>query len=87
MIAVLGVLADVERDVRTCGAEGRSQTHKRGQRMGGPPKLTAAQQAEARLRRAESATLKEPAESHRRDWRRPILARARTRPMGAHDQA
>src|SRR5271169_3615878 len=88
MIAVLGGLADVERDlIRTRTAEGRSRAQKRGQRMGRPPKLTAAQQAEARRRRAESATLTEPAESHRRDWRRPILARARTRPMGAHDQA
>jgi DNA invertase Pin-like site-specific DNA recombinase len=48
MIAVLGGLADVERDlIRTRTAEGRSRAQKRGQRMGRPPKLTAAQQAEA----------------------------------------
>jgi DNA invertase Pin-like site-specific DNA recombinase len=49
MLAVLGGLADVERDlIRTRTAEGRSRAQKRGQRMGRPPKLTAAQQAEAR---------------------------------------
>jgi DNA invertase Pin-like site-specific DNA recombinase len=53
MIAVLGGLADVERDlIRTRTAEGRSRAQKRGQRiMGRPPKLTDAQQAEARRRR------------------------------------
>ena len=50
MIAMLGVLIDVERDlIRTRTAEGRSRAQKRGQRMGRPPKLMAAQQAEARL--------------------------------------
>jgi DNA invertase Pin-like site-specific DNA recombinase len=64
MIAVLGGLADVERDlIRTRTAEGRSRAQKRGQRMGRPPKLTAAQQAEARRRRAEGATLAELARS------------------------
>src|SRR3954452_19366833 len=54
MIAVLGGLADVERDlIRTRTAEGRSRAQKRGQHMGRPSKLTAAQQAEARRRRAE----------------------------------
>ena len=49
MIAVLGGLADVERDlIRTRTAEGRSRAQKRGQHMGRPPKLTPAQQAEAR---------------------------------------
>ena len=43
MIAVLGRLADVERDlIRTRTAEGRSRAQKRGQQMGRPPKLTAA---------------------------------------------
>ena len=47
MIAVLGGLADVERDlIRTRTAEGRSRAQKRGQRMGRKPKLTEAQQAE-----------------------------------------
>src|SRR3954451_16294021 len=65
MIAVLGGLADVERDViRTRTAEGRSRAQKRGQRMGRKPKLTEAQQAEARKRRAEGATLAELARSY-----------------------
>ena len=54
-----------ERDlIRTRTAEGRSRAQKRGQRMGRPPKLTAAQQAEARRRRAEGATLAELACSY-----------------------
>ena len=65
MIAVLGGLADVERDlIRTRTAEGRSRAQKRGQQMGRPPKLTAAQQAEAHRRRAEGATLAELARSY-----------------------
>jgi DNA invertase Pin-like site-specific DNA recombinase len=60
MIAVLGGFADVERDlIRTRTAEGRSRAQKRGQRMGRPSKLTDAQKAEARKRRAEGATLAE----------------------------
>jgi DNA invertase Pin-like site-specific DNA recombinase len=40
MLAVLGGLADVERDlIRTRTAEGRSRAQKRGQRMGRKPKL------------------------------------------------
>ncbi len=65
MIAVLGGLADVERDlIRTRTAEGRSRAKARGQRMGRPPKLTDAQKAEARRRRAEGATLTELARSY-----------------------
>ncbi len=65
MIAVLGGLADVERDlIRTRTAEGRSRAQKRGQRMGRKPKLTEAQQDEARKRRAEGATLAELARSY-----------------------
>ena len=65
MIAVLGGLADVERDlIRTRTAEGRSRAKARGQHMGRPPKLNPAQQAEARRRRAEGATLKELAKSY-----------------------
>ena len=65
MIAVLGGLADVERDlIRTRTAEGRNRAQKRGQHMGRPPKLTAAQQTEARRRRAEGATLAELARSY-----------------------
>src|ERR1700739_4742003 len=59
-LAVLGGLADVERDlIRTRTAEGRSRAKQRGQHMGRPPKLTDAQKAEARQRRAEGATLSE----------------------------
>src|SRR5271154_5395893 len=65
MIAVLGGLADVGRDlIRTRTAEGRSRAQKRGQHMGRPPKLTPQQQKEARRRRAEGATLKELAKSY-----------------------
>ena len=65
MIAVLGGLADVERDlIRTRTAEGRSRAKARGQHMGRPSKLTDAQKAEARQRRAEGATLKELARSY-----------------------
>jgi DNA invertase Pin-like site-specific DNA recombinase len=65
MIAVLGGLADVERDlIRTRTAEGRSRAQARGQHIGRPPKLNPAQQAEARRRRAEGATLTELAKSY-----------------------
>src|SRR5438477_11070063 len=65
MIAVLGGLADVERDlIRTRTAEGRSRAQKRGQHMGRPPKLTPQQQKEARRRRPQGATLKELAKSY-----------------------
>jgi DNA invertase Pin-like site-specific DNA recombinase len=65
MIAVLGGLADVERDlIRTRTAEGRSRAKARGQHMGRPPALTPQQQEEARRRRAEGATLKELAKSY-----------------------
>jgi hypothetical protein len=56
MLAVLGGLADVERDlIRTRTAEGRSRAKARGQAMGRPPSLT--QQEEATRRRAQGATL------------------------------
>jgi DNA invertase Pin-like site-specific DNA recombinase len=65
MIAVLGGLADVERDlIRTRTAEGRSRAKARGQHMGRPPALTPQQQAEARKRRDEGAALKELAQSY-----------------------
>lgn len=65
MIAVLGGLADVERDlIHTRTAEGRSRAKARGQHMGRPSKLTDAQKTEARRRRAEGATIKELAESY-----------------------
>jgi DNA invertase Pin-like site-specific DNA recombinase len=65
MIAVLGGLADVERDlIRTRTAEGRTRAKARGQRIGRPPKLTPEQQPEARRRRAAGATLEELAKSY-----------------------
>ena len=65
MLAVLGGLADVERDlIRTRTAEGRNRAQQRGQHMGRPPKLTVARQTEARRRRAEGATLAELARSY-----------------------
>jgi DNA invertase Pin-like site-specific DNA recombinase len=65
MLAVLGGLADVERDlIRTRTAEGRGRAKARGQHMGRPPKLTPQQQQEARRRRAEGATLSELARSY-----------------------
>ena len=65
MLAVLGGLADVERDlIRTRTAEGRSRATARGQHMGRPPTLTVQQQAEARQRREDGATLQELASSY-----------------------
>lgn len=65
MLAVLGGLADVERDlIRTRTAEGRSRAKARGQHMGRPPILMPQQQAEARQRRADGATLQELANSY-----------------------
>jgi DNA invertase Pin-like site-specific DNA recombinase len=65
MIAVLGGLADVERDlIRTRTAEGRSRAKARGHHMGRPSELADVQKMEARRRRAEGATLKELAESY-----------------------
>ena len=65
MLVVLGGLADVERDlIHSRAADGRSRAQKRGQHMGRPPKLTDAQKAEARRRRAQGATLAELARSY-----------------------
>ena len=65
MLAVLGGLADVERDlIKTRTAEGRSRAQGRGQHMGRRPALTAQQAAEARQRRQDGATLKELAASY-----------------------
>jgi DNA invertase Pin-like site-specific DNA recombinase len=65
MIAVLGGLADVERDlIRTRTAEDRSRAKARGQHMRRPPKLTPQQQKEARRRRAQGTTLAELAKSN-----------------------
>ena len=65
MLTVLAGLAEFERDlIRARTGEGRSRAQKRGQRMGRPPKLTTAQQDEARRRRAQGATLAELARSY-----------------------
>jgi DNA invertase Pin-like site-specific DNA recombinase len=65
MLAVLGGLADVERDlIRTRTAEGRSRATAQGKAMGRPPSLTPAQQKEATRRRVQGATLKELAHSY-----------------------
>ena len=67
MIAVLGGMADVERDlIRTRTAEGRSRAKAQGKYMGRSPSLTEAQQKEATRRRAEGATLQELADSYDR---------------------
>ena len=67
MLAVLGGLADVERDlIRTRTAEGRSRAKAQGKVMGRPPSLTPAQQKEATRRRAQGATLRELANSYDR---------------------
>jgi DNA invertase Pin-like site-specific DNA recombinase len=67
MLAVLGGLADVERDlIRTRTAEGRSRAKAQGKAMGRPPSLTPAQQNEATRRRAQGATLQELADSYDR---------------------
>src|SRR6201999_1235802 len=64
MIAVLGGLADVERDlIRTRTAEGRARATAQGKHMGRPPSLTPEQMKEAN---AQGATLKELADSYDR---------------------
>jgi DNA invertase Pin-like site-specific DNA recombinase len=65
MLAVLGGLADVERDlIRTRTAEGRSRAKAGGKHMGRPPSLTPEQKKEAASRRAQGATLEELAKSY-----------------------
>ena len=65
MLAVLGGLADVERDlIRTRTAEGRSRAKARGQHMARPSRLTDALKAKAQRRRAKGAILNELARSY-----------------------
>jgi DNA invertase Pin-like site-specific DNA recombinase len=65
MLAVLGGLADVERDlIRTRTAEGRSRATAQGKAMGRPPSLTPEQKKEAIRRRAQGETLAELARSY-----------------------
>jgi DNA invertase Pin-like site-specific DNA recombinase len=67
MLAVLGALANVERDlIRTRTAEGRSRAKAQGKHMGRPPSLTPAPQKEASRRCAQGATLEELADSYDR---------------------
>src|SRR5450631_4066151 len=65
MIAVLGGLADVERDlIRTRTGEGRARAKLRGQHMGRPPKMTTAQKQEARRRRKDGESVADLARSY-----------------------
>ena len=65
MIAVLGGLADVERDlIRTRTSEGRERAKARGVKLGRKPKLTPQQKSEALERRAAGETLMEIARSY-----------------------
>jgi DNA invertase Pin-like site-specific DNA recombinase len=65
MLAVLGGLADVERDlIRTRTAEGRSRAKAQGKHMGRHASLRPAQQKEATRRRAQGATLDELTRSY-----------------------
>lgn len=65
MLAVLGGLADVERDLtRTRTAESKNRATERGQHVGRPSALTLQQQAKARQRQADGAPLKELATSY-----------------------
>ena len=71
MLAVLGGLADVERDlIRTRTAEGRSRAKAARKRLERGPKLTLAQQQEASQRRAQGATVRELAQTTMSGWRR-----------------
>ena len=65
MIAVLGGLADVERDlIRTRTGEGRARAKLRGQHMGRPPKMTPTQKQEARRRRKDGESVADLARSY-----------------------
>lgn len=59
MLAVLGGLADVERDlIRIRTAEGRMRAIERGKRMGRPPRILPEQRLEIARRREAGETLK-----------------------------
>ena len=65
MLAVLGGLADVERDlIRTRTAESRGRAKAQGKHMRRPPTLNPSQQKEATRNRAEGVTLQELAKSY-----------------------
>jgi DNA invertase Pin-like site-specific DNA recombinase len=64
MLAVLGGLADVERDIiRTLTAEDRNRAKAQGKHMGRPPSRPS-QKKEAIRRRSQRATLDELARSY-----------------------
>jgi DNA invertase Pin-like site-specific DNA recombinase len=73
LLAVLGGLADVERDlIRTRTAEGGSRAKAQGKHIGRPPALTPEQQKVAAHRRARGATLQKiRAQLRRRDIDHP----------------
>ncbi|GEL50800.1 recombinase family protein [Acetobacter tropicalis] len=59
MLAVLGGLADVERDlIRTRTSEGRARAIQQGKRMGRPPRITQEQRREIAQRRQNGETLR-----------------------------
>jgi DNA invertase Pin-like site-specific DNA recombinase len=65
MLAVLGGLADVERDlIRTRTAEGRSRAQAQGKQMGRPPCPHVGATERGTRRRAQGATLDELARSY-----------------------
>ena len=65
MIAVLGGLADVERDlIRTRTGEGRERAKLCGQHMGRPSKMTETQKQEARRRRKDGESVADFARSY-----------------------
>jgi DNA invertase Pin-like site-specific DNA recombinase len=65
MIAVLGGLADVERDlIRTRTGEGRARAKLRGQHMVRPAKMPAAQKQEAQRRRKDGESVADLARSN-----------------------
>ncbi|MCQ9154126.1 recombinase family protein [Acidomonas methanolica] len=64
MLAVLGGLADVERDlIRTRTSEGRARAMKQGIKMGRPARITDAQRYEIARRRQDGEALKTVAEA------------------------
>ena len=65
MLAVLGGMADIERDlIKTRTAEGRSRAKARGKSLGRPFKLTVAQRDEIRDRLANGEALKDIARTY-----------------------
>ncbi|MGE4337210.1 MAG: recombinase family protein [Pigmentiphaga sp.] len=79
MLAVLGGLADVERDlIRTRTAEGRSRAKERGQVMGRRSSLSPQQKQEVRERLADGAQLADLARTF--NVSRSTISRLRPRP-------